>query len=252
MLCEVVRVGVKSKLGPDKRLALFVVPHICDALTTQPISMCTGKYDHLAHIDLADAADGNFQLEGDILVGCDHYWDLVTGQTLCREGGPIAIQMTLGWVLSGPVSPVKQLPSTVSLITTHTLRIDAQSHNTKELDDTLQSFWRLESLGICTPKKSVYDDFAGSVQFKEGRYEVALPWKEDHASLPQNYELCEKRLRGLLRRFQQEPTILQEYDTIIRDQLSKGNMQVVTNPGDEGNVHYLIMQSFAMTRTPQK
>ena len=141
--------------------------------------------------------------------------------------------------LSGPVSPVNQLPSTVSLITTHTLRIDSQPHNAKELDDTLQSFWRLESLGICTPEKSVYDEFAGSVQFKEGRYEVALPWKEDHAPLPRNYELCEKRLRGLLRRLQQEPTILQEYDTIIRDQLSKGIVQIVTNPGTKGNVHYL-------------
>ena len=117
MLCEVVRVGVKAKLGPDKRLALFVVPHICDALTAQPISTCTEKYDHLVQIDLADAADGNSQLEVDILVGCDHYWDLVTGKTLRGEGGPIAIQTTLGWVLSGPVSPAKQLPSTVSLIT---------------------------------------------------------------------------------------------------------------------------------------
>lgn len=97
VLCEVVRVGVKSKLGPDKSLALFVVPHICDALTTQPISMCTEKYDHLAHIDLADAADGNSQMEVDILVGCDYYWDLVTGQTLRGEGGPIAIQTTFIW-----------------------------------------------------------------------------------------------------------------------------------------------------------
>jgi hypothetical protein len=59
MLCEVVRTGVKSKLGPDKRMALFVVPHICDALTVQPISTCTEKYSHLAQLDLADAADGN-------------------------------------------------------------------------------------------------------------------------------------------------------------------------------------------------
>ena len=152
------------------RLALFVVPHICDALTAQPISMCTEKYDHLAQLDLADAADSNSRMEVDILVGCGHYWDLVTGQTRRREGGLIAIQTTLGWVLSGPVGPVEQLPSTVSLITTHTLRIDSQPHNTKELDDTLQSFWKLESLGICTPEKSVYDDFASSVQFKEGRY----------------------------------------------------------------------------------
>ena len=178
-------------------------------------------------------------MEVDILVGCDYYWEFITGQTLRGDNGPIAIQTTLGWVLSGPVHPVNQLASTMSLVTTHVLRIDSQPHGTKELDNTLQSFWRLESLGICAPEKSVYDDFASSVQFKEGRYEVALPWKDDHTPLPQNYELCKKRLQGLLRRLQQEPTILQEYDTIIRDQLTKGIVQVVTNPEDGGNVHYL-------------
>ena len=239
MVCEVVRVGVRAKIGADKELTLFVVPHICDALTAQPISVCAERYNHLAQLDLADASDGNSRMEVDILVGCDYYWEFITGQTLRGDDGPIAIQTTLGWVLSGPVHPVNQLASTVSLVTTHVLRIDSQPHGTKELDDTLQSFWRLESLGICAPEKSVYDDFASSIQFKEGRYEVALPWKDDHTPLPQNYELCKKRLQGLLRRLRQEPTILQEYDTIIRDQLTKGIVQVVTNPEDEGNVHYL-------------
>ena len=239
MVCEVVRVGVRAKIGADKELTLFVVPHICDALTAQPISVCAERYNHLAQLDLADASDGNSRMEVDILVGCDYYWKFITGQTLRGDDGPIAIQTTLGWVLSGPVRPVNQLASTVSLVTTHVLRIDSQPHGTKELDDTLQSFWRLESLGICAPEKSVYDDFASSIQFKEGRYEVALPWKDDHTPLPQNYELCKKRLKGLLRRLRQEPTILQEYDTIIRDQLTKGIVQVVTNPEDEGNVHSL-------------
>ena len=35
MMCEVVRVGVRAKIGADKKLTLFVVPHICDALTAQ-------------------------------------------------------------------------------------------------------------------------------------------------------------------------------------------------------------------------
>ena len=82
MVRDVVRVGMKSKFGPDRELTLFVIPHICDALTAQPISVCTEKYGHLAQLDLADASDGNSQLEVDILVGCDCHWDLVTGQTL--------------------------------------------------------------------------------------------------------------------------------------------------------------------------
>lgn len=237
---EIVRVGVRSKFGPDRELVLFVVPHICDALTAQPISTWTNTYRHLEQLDLADTSDGHSRMEVDVLVGGDHYWDLVTGQTVRGEGGPVAIQTNVGWMLSGPVKPTEHLTSTVGLVATHVLRVDSQPHSTRELDDTLQSFWKLESLGICTPERSVCDDFVSSVQFKEGRYEVALPWREDHAPLPQNYQLCERRLHGLLRRLQQQPAILQEYDTIIRDQLAKGIIEVVTDPGDEGeNVHYL-------------
>ena len=35
------------------------------------------------------------------------------------------------------------------LITTHALRIDSECCDMKELEDTLHSFWKLESLGIC-------------------------------------------------------------------------------------------------------
>ena len=48
----------------------------------------------------------------------------------------------------------------------------------KELEDTLHSFWRLESLGICEPDKSLCEDFDSMIEFKEGRHEVSLPWKE--------------------------------------------------------------------------
>ena len=39
-----------------------------------------------------------------MLIGSDHYWQLVTG-TMVRGGdGPVAIHTTLGRVLTGPVS----------------------------------------------------------------------------------------------------------------------------------------------------
>lgn len=99
-----------------------------------------------------------------------------------------------------------------------------------ELNSTLRSFWELESLGNYDPdKSSVYDEFESSIQFKQGRYEVSLPWKEFHDPLPDNYELTLKRFHGLLRHLRQDPTILQEYDSIIRDQINKGILQIVTD-----------------------
>ncbi len=61
-----------------------------------------------------------------------------------------------------------------------------------------------------------------------------------HEPLPDNYELSRRRLGGLLRRLQQDPAILREYDAIVREQLSKGIVEEV-NPFSEtqGVVHYL-------------
>ena len=62
------------------------------------------------------------------------------------------------------------------------------------LDDQLKQFWELESLGIPTIETPVYEKFLQQIRFDGNRYEVSLPWKEHHPSLPDHYELCEKRL----------------------------------------------------------
>ena len=52
---------------------------------------------------MSSAVQGS-KLEVDMLIGADHYWDLVTGAVYKNKGGPTAIQTRLGWVLSGPIA----------------------------------------------------------------------------------------------------------------------------------------------------
>ena len=93
------------------------------------------------------------------------------------------------------------------------------------------------SLGIVEPEKTLYDDFVNTVTINNGRYEVALLWKEHHKTLPSNYNLSLKRLKGLLHRLKQSPAIFQQYDSIIRDQIEQG---IVEPAVDSGNLcHYL-------------
>ena len=240
-LCGVVRVEVKTRDGPDMELTLFTVPHICDPLSAQPISLCAETCSDLLQLDLADTSDGETLMEIDVLIGSDYYWQLTTGKVLRGDSGPVAIHTRLGWVLSGPTTLTGRPMPAVSLIATHTLRINSEPCSTGRLDETLRSFWELESLGICEPDKSVLDDFDSSIQFKEGRYEVSLPWKESHGPLPTNYELSLKRLHGLLHRLRHHPEILKEYDATIQEQIRKGIVQVVESPGDESDkkLHYL-------------
>ena len=139
-------------------------------------------------------------------------------------------------MLSGPAEPSGP---TVSLAVTHTLHVGGVTN--KKLDANLHSFWELESLGIQSPNSDpVSDQFANTVKMKDGRYEVSLPWREHHDPLPSNYDLSRRQLHGLLQRLRRERMILREYDTIIRDQLQRGIIEVVDDSADAtGNTHYL-------------
>ena len=91
--------------------------------------------------------------------------------------------------------------SATNLITTHILTVGARPLNDYDLNETLRSFWELESLGIriAEAEKSIHDKFKEEISFKDGRYKVSLPWKEMHDPLLDNYALSLRRLEGLIR-----------------------------------------------------
>ncbi len=132
-------------------------------------------------------------------------------------------------MLSGPACSPSQDQSLTGIVAAHTLRVDGIQQDTKMLDDRLKSFWELESLGIVNPDRSVHDDFEDTVRFKDGRYEVCLPWKDPHPTLPDNYHLSLKRLRG------QDQSLLSEYNSIIRNQIKEGVVEVVERPEHSEN-----------------
>ena len=197
--------------------------------------------DNLRSLD-DDFDDGGTEIPVDILISSDHYWTVVTGEVVRGETGPIVIGTHLGWVLSGPTCSSDEGASAVIVITTHTLRIDSQEVKADEgMDLTLQQFWDLESLGIRSDETSTLENFDETIVFKNGHYEVSLPWKETHPYLPDNYELSRKRLLGLLYRLRQRPTVLQGYDAMIKDQLNKGIVEEIdeTDQPVPGATHYI-------------
>ena len=69
---------------------------------------------------------------------------------------------------------------------------------------------------------------------------MSLPWREYHDDLPDNYSLSRRRLHSLLKRLQQNPELLQEYDSIIREQLERGIVEEVKDSEMAPEViHYL-------------
>lgn len=143
-LCDLVRARVQKKEGQKIMIDLFVVRHICEPLCKQPLEECLGCYPHLAGLELTD----NFTKGPhviDMLISSDFYWHIVTGELIRGEKGPVAIKSTLVWILSGPVQSVSH-ECVVNLLTTHVLKANGVTN--KMLDDTMRSFWELESMGI--------------------------------------------------------------------------------------------------------
>ena len=215
--CDVVRVGNRSSL----ELSFLSVPLICEPLSNQPIALATNSYAKLASLELADYAYGDEALEIDMLVGSDQLLERLLTSTM-------ALQLsTLDW--AGYYLDQSHQASSVNLISTHVLAVDVYQpqEEKQDLDSQLKKFWDLESMGINPEECSVYDEFEKEIIYKNNRYEIALPWKQSHPSLPDNYELALRRLNGLLRRLKQMPHILNQYDSVIRDQLKRGIVEVV-------------------------
>ena len=239
---DVVQLCVAAENGEEVQLSAFVVPLICDPVQRQYVAKAGNTYAHLKGLNLADHCTGDNDVAVDILVGSDHYWNLVSGRVIRGEDGPTAIHTKLGWVLSGPVNGATQDERQQNnLVTTHVLKsaVKPIDVTNESLDGNLRTFWELESLGI--KPKSLYEEFEEKISFENQRYEVHLPWKTPHPILPDNYDLSVKRLTNLLKRLRQDPEVLREYDSVIREQLSKGIVEIVEKPedGDVGKIHYI-------------
>jgi len=100
---EMVTIAVSHKKGSSISMMFSTVPFICEPLSYQPVAYTKQCYNHLAHLELADSSRVGEELRIDALISSDHYWQLVTGQTIQGDSGPTAIHTCLGWVLSGPV-----------------------------------------------------------------------------------------------------------------------------------------------------
>lgn len=238
---DVVNLGIEVNHGPNVEFSAYVVPLICQPLKNQSVIDASKTYPQLANLYLADFSAGQHDAEVDILIGSDYYWKIVTGRTRRGEDGPIAIQTKLGWVLSGPaeITPPQGSQSS-NLVTIHTLKCATQEIESKndDLVQELRKFWDLETLGI--KPQCVHEEFLDSIKYKVTHYEVNLPWKPDHPMLSDNCGLSKKRLTGLLKRLENEPEVLKEYDNVIRDQIKRAIVELVEEmSGEVGKVHYL-------------
>ncbi|XP_048577424.1 uncharacterized protein LOC116610191 [Nematostella vectensis] len=189
---EVTNVEVISEQGDRIPLRVLVVPHIATPLQckhhTDVSNIPDLKGFKLAH----PVSSGNFEIN--LLIGADHYWDIVQDKIIRGEEGPTAMQSKLGYLLSGP------------------------------------SQWA--SPNADPPEKNFLTNYQATsiTRDDDGTYIAWFQWKEEHAPLPTNFSICERRTRATARRLHQTPDLMKSYDDIIKEQEARGFIEKLS-PG---------------------
>lgn len=125
-------------------------PKICSPLST---NLDASRYPHLQGLDFADAniVDGS-QPTIDILIGSDYYFEILTGEKVRGDSGPVAVNSKFGWVVSGPTQERRDdLDMSVANLVIEKIgpqNSDIDNENDTELSHALRRFWDIESLGI--------------------------------------------------------------------------------------------------------
>ena len=208
------------------------VPSICAALQrpSVPDSVLSSPGEGLQFVE---AVEGEVNV--DILVGQDFYWRLMTPEIVSIAPGLVAQRTIFGWVMSGLLPEDHSSPRVQSNVSvSHQLLCCDVS------ESMVRKFWDLESIGVVGRESQLEDpvmrDFCEKVQFVDGRYSVALPWKDESVRprLLDNEQQARARLNHLSQRLSKNLELETRYHQVIQDMQQAGVIEEV--PADQVRV----------------
>ena len=161
--------GTAGQLIP---LTVLIVPTIASPIHNVNQNSIS-NLPYLAGLRLAHPVSSSEQSTISLLIGADHYWDVVEDH-IVRGNGPTAMKSKLGYLLYRPMSVVTPQSNSMAF------HVSAQQP-TSESD--LQQLWSMESLGISpteeSPNTFLEQYRANSIeQLPDGSYSARFPWKE--------------------------------------------------------------------------
>ena len=149
-----------------------------------------------------------------MLIGLDVYWKLMTPDVVRLNESLVAQKSVFGWVVSGLLenteSSIDQVHQNHQLLTLNSIS-----------NVTLEKFWELDSIGICNNEKAIEDPvmskFNNSIEYKDNRYTVSLPWKSELAKnlLLTNELNAQKRLQKLSEKFNKNKELEVRYNEAL-------------------------------------
>ena len=183
--------SVKGNFEMEAEVTKVEKPHLM-MLDNPRYKKLVEKHPHLKGVTMDDN-DERPRLPVHIILGNSECPRISTTepQRVGREWDPVASYTKLGWTIT---SPGKEIDTT-SMLLTQTSRVD------------YEDLCKLDVLGLADSPSGdqsvVYDEFKEQLRrSEEGWYETGLPWKGNHAPLPNNKEGSLRRLASLVRKLE--------------------------------------------------
>ncbi|XP_053382198.1 uncharacterized protein LOC128549498 [Mercenaria mercenaria] len=196
------KLNVKLKNGTEMQITTDVVPLISGELQRRPIKDLESEkvQDIVNSVQLADTLPTqNEKNTIDVLIGNDYYLDFIHSEKIEVQKGLYLLASKLGWIISGRINDPECSNDEASIL--GFITIDTSCRTKIAMED----FWNMESIEI-VDKQTKEDDviamekFRVTIEFKDDRYFVSWPWKEDEPELPINKELANGRLKSTVNR----------------------------------------------------
>ena len=230
---DVTKIHLHTISGQSIPLTVLIVPTIAAPLQNLNKKPLT-DFPHLKGLHLAHPVTSTEQFVINLLIGADHYWDIVEDHII-KGNGPTAMGSKLGYLLSGPMGTTKQenMPANILHVATKSIS-----------DPDLQRFWSVESLGII-PKDDTVNTFLKDYiknnveRLPDGSYSARFPWKDSHPALPTNFSMCARRTRSLTRKLANTPSLLSKYHEILKEQEHRGFIEQVEHSSKTTRCHYI-------------
>ena len=255
----VVHFNLLTKDGCCLPLHANVVNHITGPIKRGPLQ--SSDMDFLLSIavdKLADTIPGDSETDSiDLLIGSHYFWTIVGLEKFTLPSGLHLVSSKIGYILTGKYmdpgdnNSNQQQVSTCFVMTqvnctVPEMNLLSSADVSVMRNPNIEDFWSLETMGI-TDSSDVTDDDKALEQFNElicyrdGRYQVAWPWKCQNPDLPVNWDIVIGRMKSLARRLKGNPDLLKKYDDIIQGQVQKGIIEKVTeNMKESDRKHYLL------------
>lgn len=208
----------------------LVVPEITGQLPSQYLNV--QELQIPTNIKLADPAF-NTPSRVDMLIGADHFWNLLCVGQLKVGREQLTMQKTkLGWIAVGPW---QGLPSN---------SIKCNFSKAVDIDKNITKFWELEEINVRRELSNKEMECEGhflknTYRNEEGRFVVTIPFKREIKELGESKAIAHKRFISLEKRLQRDPSLKEQYKAFLFDYEKLGHMQKVDDKEAQKPSYYL-------------